>query len=102
MEAARDELQKLARDNELLEDDLNQKSQILQEERKNKHKLEQIIGDCSGSLKQALTVSYHSSFGVFLGVKNSFLFLFVLFHFILQHRTIKYLAERLPLSFIPD
>ena len=53
----RDEIQQLARENELLEADLTQIKTELLAEKKNKRKLEKVLADCAAALKVALTVS---------------------------------------------
>ena len=57
----RDELQALAKDHELMEEDVQNLQKNLDGERKNKNKLERVLADCSDALKIALRVSFHWS-----------------------------------------
>ena len=58
VESSRDELQKLAKDNELQEDDLIMVKKDLVEERKRRQRVEKVIKECAESLKVALSVSW--------------------------------------------
>ena len=53
----REELLLLSKENEQFEDDLTEMRTQLQEESKNKKKLEQVLRDAAQAMKHALTVS---------------------------------------------
>lgn len=57
VESTRDELQILSKENEQFEEDLSRVKQELEEERKNKQKLERVLRDSAMSLKAALMTS---------------------------------------------
>lgn len=58
VEATSDEMQKILKDNERQEDEIERLQAELKEERANRRKVERVLADSSKALKTALTVGY--------------------------------------------
>lgn len=53
----RHELQSLSRENELMQDEINRQLEELAKEQKQRRKIERVLGDSAGAIRNMLTVS---------------------------------------------